>query len=158
MNKKMSRLNQICLSLLIFYEFKIQTRSRIVWETHQTITKNNNFFLPHPSSPARIFSNITPVPSLPLKRGSTSPSAPSPQERVPTGKPDVLYSQTSSRPKGLLVIIYATELRLFNAIELRLFYAAESRLFYARYASVWRTMCDRLCADGAHSDGWLMIR
>ena len=26
-----------------------------------------------------------------------------------------LYEQTSSRPKGLLVIIYATELRLFNA-------------------------------------------
>ena len=38
-------------------------------------------FLPHPSSPAR--------------RGSTSPSAPSPQERAPTGKPAVLYSQTS---------------------------------------------------------------
>ena len=32
-----------------------------------------------------------------------------------TGKPDVLYSQTSSRPKGLLVIIYAIELRLFYA-------------------------------------------
>ena len=71
--------------------------------------------LPHPSSPARRFSKITPVPSLPLKSGSTSPSAPSPQERVPTGKPDVLYSQTSSRPKGLLVIIYAIELRLFYA-------------------------------------------
>ena len=52
-------------------------------------------FLPHPSSPARRFSKITPVPSLPLKRGSTSPSAPSPQERAPTGKPAVLYSQTS---------------------------------------------------------------
>ena len=46
-------------------------------------------FLPHPSSPAR--------------RGSTSPSAPPPQEGAPTGKPAVLYSQTSSRPKGLLV-------------------------------------------------------
>ena len=44
-------------------------------------------FLPHPSSPAR--------------RGSTSPSAPSPQERAPTGKPAVLYSQTSSRPFGV---------------------------------------------------------
>ena len=44
-------------------------------------------FLPHPSSPAR--------------RGSTSPSAPSPQERAPTGKPAVLYSQTSSRPCGV---------------------------------------------------------
>ena len=58
-------------------------------------------FLPHPSSPAR--------------RGSTSPSAPSPQERAPTGKPAVLYSQTSSRPKGLLVVIDAIELRVFDA-------------------------------------------
>ena len=41
-------------------------------------------FLPHPSSPAR--------------RGSTSPSAPPPQEGAPTGKPAVLYSQASSRP------------------------------------------------------------
>ena len=44
-------------------------------------------FLPHPSSPAR--------------RGSTSPSAPPPQEGAPTGKPAVLYSQTSSRPCGV---------------------------------------------------------
>ena len=44
-------------------------------------------FLPHPSSPAR--------------RGSTSPSAPPPQEGAPTGKPAVLYSQTSSRPAGV---------------------------------------------------------
>ena len=44
-------------------------------------------FLPHPSSPAR--------------RGSTSPPAPSPQERAPTGKPGVWYSQTSSRPFGV---------------------------------------------------------
>ena len=44
-------------------------------------------FLPHPSSPAR--------------RGSTSPSAPPPQEGEPTGKPAVLYSQTSSRPCGV---------------------------------------------------------
>ena len=84
-------------------------------------------FLPHPSSPAR--------------RGSTSPSAPSPQEREPTGKPAVLYSQTSfncvdSRlhsaehsnefdallslarefaHKGLLVVIDAIALRLFDA-------------------------------------------
>ena len=43
--------------------------------------------LPHPSSPAR--------------RGSTSPSAPPPQEGAPTGKPAVLYSQTSSRPIGV---------------------------------------------------------
>ena len=43
--------------------------------------------LPHPSSPAR--------------RGSTSPSAPPPQEGAPTGKPAVLYSQTSSRPFGV---------------------------------------------------------
>ena len=85
------------------------------------------FFLPHPFSPAR--------------RGSTSPSAPSPQERTPTGKPAVLYSQTSfncvdSRllsaehsnefdallslarefaHKGLLVVIDAIALRLFDA-------------------------------------------
>ena len=58
-------------------------------------------FLPHPSSPARRFSKITPVPSLPLKRGSTSPSAPSPQERASTGKPAVLYSQASARPQGV---------------------------------------------------------
>ena len=44
-------------------------------------------FLPHPSSPAR--------------RGSTSPSAPPPQKGAPTGKPAVLYSQTSSRPCGV---------------------------------------------------------
>ena len=44
-------------------------------------------FLPHPSSPAR--------------RGSTSPSAPPPQEGAPTGKPAVLYSQASSRPCGV---------------------------------------------------------
>ena len=44
-------------------------------------------FLPHPSSPAR--------------RGSTSPSAPPPQEGAPTGKPAVLYSQASSRPFGV---------------------------------------------------------
>ena len=90
-------------------------------------------FLPHPSSPAR--------------RGSTSPSAPSPQERAPTGKPAVLYSQTSFNfvdfrlrsaehsseldallslarkfaPKGLLVSAYATESRLYDATELRVF-------------------------------------
>ena len=42
-----------------------------------------------------------------------------------------LYEQTSSRPKGLLVEFYATELRLFDAIELRLFDAIELRLFDA---------------------------
>ena len=54
--------------------------------------------LPHPSSPARRYSKITPVPSLPLKRGATSPSAPPPQKGAPTGKPAVWYSQTSARP------------------------------------------------------------
>ena len=44
-------------------------------------------FLPHPSSPAR--------------RGSTSPSAPPPQQGAPTGKPAVLSSQSSSRPCGV---------------------------------------------------------
>ena len=48
---------------------------------------NEKVFLPHPSSPAR--------------RGSTSPSAPPPQEGAPTGKPAVLYSQASSRPCGV---------------------------------------------------------
>ena len=38
------------------------------------------FFLPHPSSPAR--------------RGSTSPPAPSPQERAPTGKPGVWWEHS----------------------------------------------------------------
>ena len=86
----------------------------------------------------RIFSKTPPSP-LNLKRGSTAPPASSPQERAPTGKPAVLYSQTSFNfvdfrlrsaehsseldallslarkfaPAGLLVIIYATELRLF---------------------------------------------
>ena len=67
-------------------------------------------FLPHPSSPAR--------------RGSTSPSAPSPQERAPTGKPAVLYSQTSSRPQGVargyrrnrIASVDATELRVIGVI------------------------------------------
>ena len=68
----------------------------------------------------RIFSKTPPSP-LNLKRGSTSPPAPSPQERSPTGKPAVLYSQTSSRPKGLLVEFNAIELRLFDATELRVF-------------------------------------
>ena len=58
------------------------------------------FFLPHPSSPAR--------------RGSTSPSAPSPQEREPTGKPAVLYSQTS-----------------FNCVDSRLHSAEHSNEFDA---------------------------
>ena len=68
----------------------------------------------------RIFSKTPPSP-LNLKRGSTSPPAPSPQERSPTGKPAVLYSQTSARPKGLLVEFNAIELRLFDATELRVF-------------------------------------
>ena len=42
----------------------------------------------------RIFSKTPPSP-LNLKRGSTSPPPPSPQERAPTGKPAVWYSQTS---------------------------------------------------------------
>ena len=41
-----------------------------------------------------------------------------------------LYEQTSSRPKGLLVVIYAIELRLFHAIELRVF-DAHSAIIYA---------------------------
>ncbi|OYP60475.1 hypothetical protein, partial [Prevotella sp. P2-180] len=39
--------------------------------------------------------------------------------------------------KGLLVIIYATELRLFDAIELRVFDAIELRVFNAHSASVY---------------------
>ena len=66
------------------------------------IKTNKMFYLTRPLLLGD-FRKSSPVPSLPLKRGSTSPPAPSPQERAPTGKPDVLYSQTSSRPKGLLV-------------------------------------------------------
>ena len=88
-------------------------------------------FLPHPSSPAR--------------RGSTSPSAPSPQERAPTGKPAVLYSQTS-----------------FNFVDFRLRSAEHSSeldalLSLAREfapCGVARELptqqsCDCLCAEGA---------
>ena len=91
-------------------------------------------FLPHPSSPAR--------------RGSTSPSAPSPQERAPTGKPAVLYSQTS-----------------FNFVDFRLRSAEHSSeldalLSLARkfapqgVAREYLTQqnCDYLCAEGAHAE------
>ena len=69
--------------------------------------------LPHPSSPARrFFENHPPSPSLPLKKGlhrfPLNPLSPQGTGDL-TGKPAVLYSQTSSRPKGLLVIINATE-------------------------------------------------
>ena len=70
-------------------------------------------FLPHPSSPAR--------------RGSTSPSAPPPQEGAPTGKPAVLYSQTSSRPCGV-----ARELPTQQ-----------------RRDCLTQQSCDCLCAEGA---------
>ena len=67
-------------------------------------------FLPHPSSPARLF---LPHPSSPARRGSTSPPKSSLLRRkdLKPGRPG-LYEQTSARPKGLLVIIYAIELRL----------------------------------------------
>ena len=70
-------------------------------------------FLPHPSSPAR--------------RGSTSPSAPPPQEGAPTGKPAVLYSQTSSRPCGV-----ARELPTQQSCD-----------------CLKQQSCDCLCAEGA---------
>ena len=70
-------------------------------------------FLPHPSSPAR--------------RGSTSPSAPPPQEGAPTGKPAVLYSQTSSRPCGV-----ARELPTQQSRD-----------------CLTQQSCDCLCAEGA---------
>ena len=57
--------------------------------------------LPHPSSPAR--------------RGSTSPPAPSPQERAPTGKPAVLYSQTSSRPCGVARRVLRNKVAIIQA-------------------------------------------
>ena len=70
-------------------------------------------FLPHPSSPAR--------------RGSTSPSAPPPQEGAPTAKPAVLYSQASSRPCGV-----ARELPTQQSCD-----------------CLTQQSCDCLCAEGA---------
>ena len=69
--------------------------------------KSSEFFENHPSSPLTLKrgslkgENFLPHPSSPARRGSTSPSAPPPQEGAPTGKPAVLYSQTSSRPFGV---------------------------------------------------------
>ena len=62
-------------------------------------------FLPHPSSPARrFFENHPPSPSLPLKKGlhrfPLNPLSPQGTGDL-TGKPDVLYSQISSRPCGV---------------------------------------------------------
>ena len=60
--------------------------------------------------------NHPPSPSLPLKKGlhrfPLNPLSPQGTGDL-TGKPAVLYSQTSSRPNGLLVEFYAIELRLF---------------------------------------------
>ena len=62
------------------------------------------------------FENHPPSPSLPLKKGLhrflLNPLSPQGTGDL-TGKPAVLYEQTSSRPKGLLVEFYAIELRLF---------------------------------------------
>ena len=62
------------------------------------------------------FENHPPSPSLPLKKGlhrfPLNPLSPQGTGDL-TGKPAVLYSQTSSRPKGLLVVFDAIELRLF---------------------------------------------
>ena len=69
--------------------------------------KSSEFFENHPSSPLTLKrgslkgENFLPHPSSPARRGSTSPSAPPPQEGAPTGKPAVLYSQASSRPFGV---------------------------------------------------------
>ena len=69
-------------------------------------------FLPHPSSPAR--------------RGSTSPSAPPPQEGAPTA-PRRSAHNASARLQGTGAFIsprsiaYATKLRLFDEIKLRVF-------------------------------------
>ena len=95
-------------SYLFFYVRKsIGRRRRKLWTSVYA-----TFFRGCGLCDYRIFSKTPPSP-LNLKRGSTSPPAPSPQERSPTGKPAVLYSQTSSRPKGLLVEFNATELRVF---------------------------------------------
>ena len=63
-----------------------------------------------------LFENHPPSPSLPLKKGlhrfPLNPLSPQGTGDL-TGKPAVLYSQTSSRPKGLLVVFDAIELRLF---------------------------------------------
>ena len=57
------------------------------------------------------FENHPPSPSLPLKKGlhrfPLNPLSPQGTGDL-TGKPAVLYSQTSSRPKGLLVEFNAT--------------------------------------------------
>ena len=70
--------------------------------------KSSDFFENHPPSPSLPLKKglvtekvFLPHPSSPARRGSTSPSAPPPQEGAPTGKPAVLYSQTSSRPFGV---------------------------------------------------------
>ena len=60
----------------------------------------SNFHLTRPLLLREFFSKTSPSP-LNLKRGSTSLPAPSPQERTPTGKPAVLYSQASARPQGV---------------------------------------------------------
>ena len=61
------------------------------------------------------FENHPPSPSLPLKKGlhrfPLNPLSPQGTGDLKPGRPG-LYEQASSRPKGLLVIIYATELRL----------------------------------------------
>ena len=96
--RRSSQGNTSSLNLFVSFFLKLKIQCWILIPLRSSAAR---VFLPHPSSPARRFSKITPVPSLPLKRGSTSPSAPSPQERAPTGKPAVLYSQTSSRPCGV---------------------------------------------------------
>ena len=91
------------LCILSFFLLHPCAGDSFFYLTRSSVAK---IFLPHPSSPAR--------------RGSTSPPAPSPQERAPTGKPAVLYSQTSSRPFGVarrvlrnrVAIVYAPRARL----------------------------------------------
>ena len=95
-------------------------------------------FLPHPSSPAR--------------RGSTSPSAPSPQERAPTGKPAVLYSQTSFNfvDFRLRSAEHSSELDALLSLARKFAPQGVARGYRRnRIAIVLRTMCDCLCAVGA---------
>ena len=96
--------------------------------------KSSDFFENHPPSPSLPLKKglvtekvFLPHPSSPARRGSTSPSAPPPQEGAPTGKPAVLYSQTSSRPCGV-----ARELPTQQSCD-----------------CLKQQSCDCLCAEGA---------
>ena len=88
------------LLLIVIIDYFVFSTSPATFFGVKEGARDREVFLPHPSSPAR--------------RGSTSLLNPPilRREDLKPGRPG-LYSQTSSRPKGLLVIAYAIELRLF---------------------------------------------